>query len=159
MLWGFDGTVKRLMATGKDSEAAGLLRGRTLHRRKPSACHLNRLGVCEARLGHLELAKELFSQALVLSPRDAHALNNLGNLAYIARDVDLARDYYLQSLRTNVWAVEPRYNLIVLYQDTGNSEKALSSFEDYAAVSKAVYWARIAAVCVLALFLILGFKF
>lgn len=158
MFCGFDGTIRKLMAGGNNREAAELLREKTRQARRPNPYHLNCLGVCEAQLGHTELAKELFHQALLLSPRDAQALNNLGNLAFIAQDNDLARDYYLRSLRESVWATEPRYNLTALYQDIGHSEKALSAFQEYMAVVKAIRWAQITAVAIVALLLALALK-
>jgi Flp pilus assembly protein TadD len=151
--WGFDATVRKLIAGGRNQEAAALLRDKTRRDPRPKPHHLNFLGVCEAQLGHPELAKELFRQVLLLAPRDAKALNNLGNLAYIAEDSETARDYYLKSLRESVWATEPRYNLTALYQDIGHSEKALSSYEDYVFVRRAILWARIAAAGIAVLLL------
>ncbi len=155
MSWGFECTIRRLIVGGKCGEAASRLRERMNRLSRPNGRYLNYLGVCESRLGHLDSARDLFTQALIVSPRDSRPLNNLGNLAFIRKDTDTAREYYIRSLRENAWASEPRHNLTVLYQDIGHSEKALSSYEGYMTVVRAVRWGKVAAGTLLVLLVII----
>lgn|GEM_PF-1249864 len=154
MLWGFERTVRSLILRGQMSEAARRLRERMRQDGRPKSRYLNYLGVCEGHLGHLESARELFIQALVISPRDPKPLNNLGNIAFMRSDLETARDYYMRSLKENVWATEPRFNLTVLYQDLGHSEKVLSSYEGYMMTKRAIQWAKIAALSLTVLLLL-----
>lgn len=155
VLWGFERTVRKLILSGKMREAAGCLRERLREDSRPRSRYLNYLGVCESHMGHLDAARDLFIQALIASPRDPKPLNNLGNIAFIKNDTEAARQYYMRSLKENVWATEPRYNLTVLYQDLGHSEKALSSHEGYMTTKRAIRWAKIAALALTVLFLII----
>jgi len=156
--WGFECTIKRLIVDGKSSEAAGRLRERMRQEKRPNSRYLNYLGVCESHMGRHHIARELFTQALIASPRDSRPLNNLGNLAFIRRDAEAAREYYMRSLKENVWATEPRHNLTVLYQDIGHSEKALSHYQGYMMVLQAVRWGKIAALTIVVLLVLLLFS-
>jgi len=155
VLWGFERTVIKLISKGHMSEAARRLRERMHKDIRPKSRYLNYLGVCEGHMGHLESARDLFIRALIISPRDPKPLNNLGNLAFMKNDLETAREYYMRSLRENVWATEPRFNLTVLYQYLGHSEKALSSYEGYVMAKKAIQWGKIAALTLTVLVLII----
>jgi len=155
VLCGFEWSVRKLIRQGKLAEASRLLRDRMSKDARPRSRYLNYLGVCEGRMGHLERARELFLRAHSLSPRDPKPLNNLGNLAYLQRDLDSARQYYMRALREDAWATEPRFNLALLYQDLGHSEKVLSSYEGYVITKRAIQWGKAAAITVLVLLLII----
>ena len=62
--------------------------------------HLNRLGVLYAKYGLLEKASAMFQSALAKADY-LPALLNLGNIHFLHREFDTARDYYERAQRTN----------------------------------------------------------
>lgn len=146
MVGGLEARARGLMAKGEMTHAADVLRRGILGTSKANPRHLNLLGICEARLGHREMAREVFQEVLTTSPRNAAALTNLGNLALLDGDHRAARELYTRALRENVLLSEPRYNLVLSYQDMGHFEKAMTAYEDYVAIAKAGRWSRLAVV-------------
>ncbi|MGE5579762.1 MAG: tetratricopeptide repeat protein [Bacillota bacterium] len=143
MVRGTEMKARSLIARGQLSLASDLLRDRILATEDPSPKLLNLLGICEARQGRREAAREAFIKALARSPRDPAALTNLGNLAFLEGDHDTARELYNKALRQNVFLPEPRFNLVRSYQEMGHFEKAMSAFEDYSMLAKTAKWSRL----------------
>ncbi len=143
MVGGVEMRARSLIARGELKLASDLLRSRVLETDNPSPKLLNLLGVCEARQGHRQAARDAFMKALTKSPRDPAALTNLGNLAYLEGDYDTARDLYNRALRQNIFLPEPRFNLVRSYQEMGHFEKAMMAFEDYSMLGRTARWSRL----------------
>lgn len=143
MVGGIEMKARSLIARGELGLASDLLRARILATDNPSPRLLNLLGICEARQGHIEAAREAFTKALARAPRDPAALTNLGNLAFLEGNHDTAREFYNRALRQNVFLREPRFNLVRSYQEMGHFEKAMSAFEDYSILTKTARWSRL----------------
>lgn len=142
------------MAKGELDRAADMLRRRVLESSIPRAKAMNLLGICEARQGHHELAREIFNDFLLHYPGDPSALTNLGNLSLIEGDHQAAREFYNRALRRNVFLAEPRFNLVLSYQDMGHFEKAMSAYQEYATIAKTSRWSKLALLIGLLLFLV-----
>jgi len=155
LAWGLLGKAEKLIDQGETRVAAEILRRGVREQAKVSPRHLNLLGVCEARLGHREMARELFMEVLQSRPRDAAALTNMGNLCFLDRDHKAAGDYYTRALRENVFLKEPRFNLVSLYQDMGHFDRAMTAYEEYLAIAKANRWVAMACAIIVLLFLLL----
>ena len=145
--------AQNLMAKGELDRAAEILRRRVLESNVPKAKVMNLLGICEARQGHHELAREIFSEVLLHYPGDSSALTNLGNLSLIEGNHQAAREFYNRALRHNAFLAEPRFNLVLSYQDMGHFEKAMSAYQEYAAIAKTSSWWKWALLIGLLLFL------
>ena len=145
--------VQSLMAKGELGRAAELLRHHVLDADRPNPKAMNLLGVCEARQGHREMAREVFNQVLRRSPGNPSALTNLGNLSLIEGDHHAAREYYNRALRQNVFLPEPRFNLVLSYQDMGHFEKAMTAYEEYVMIAKTAKWSKYAVLVGLLLLL------
>ncbi len=158
MVWGLEQKARDLMARGEVARAAEVLRQGIMAESKTNPRYLNLLGICETRLGHRETAKEAFSEALSVSPRNAAALTNLGNLAFLEGDQHAAREFYVRALRENVLLREPRFNLVLSYQDMGHFEKAMTAYEEYVAIAKAAQWSRYALAAGLILLILFLLK-
>lgn len=154
MVWGLVGKAQRLMNRGETSVAAEILRRRIGEEERVNPRHMNLLGICEVKLGHREMAREIFGEVLASYPRNAAALTNMGNLAFLDGDGQAAGDYYTRALRENAFLKEPRHNLVSLYQDMGHFEKALTAYEEYAFMAKAGRWSS-ALVALLFLLLLM----
>jgi len=87
-----------------------------------------RLGVAYRKLGRIDEARTEFETALVLRPRNAPALNNLGNVRKISADTAGAEQAYTQALEILPSYPEPMMNLATLYNETGRQAKALRLF-------------------------------
>ena len=145
--------AQNLMAKGELGRAAELLRRHILDADNPNPKTMNLLGVCEARQGHREMAREVFNQVLLRSPGNSSALTNLGNLSLIEGDHHAAREYYNRALRQNVFLPEPRFNLVLSYQDMGHFEKAMTAYEEYVMIAKTARWSKYAILVGLLLLL------
>ncbi|QUL97860.1 MAG: tetratricopeptide repeat protein [Candidatus Fermentithermobacillus carboniphilus] len=143
MLWGFEAQVASLMAYGKLDKASEILREKLQKETSSNPRLLNLLGICEARLGHLQEAKDLFTKALSFSPDDPKHLNNMGNIALLDDDPATARDYYLRAIEKSMWLPEPRYNLAIAYQDMGQFEKAMAAFDEFLLLKRMGIWFRV----------------
>jgi Flp pilus assembly protein TadD len=139
---GLEVRARSLLDRGEVETAAQLLRQTIMQETRANPRHLNLLGICEIRLGHRETAREIFSSVLSEFPRNAAALTNLGNVAFLNDDQKAARDYYARALQENVLLQEPRYNLVRSYQHMGHFEKALRAYEEYVAVANASRWSK-----------------
>lgn len=146
MAWGVLFRAERLVEQGALSDAVEILRRRLRENPRVSPRHLNLLGTCEARLGHREMAREVFSDVLAAHPHNVAVLTNLGNLSLLDGNHQTARDYYVRALHENAFLKEPRFNLVRCYQDMGHFEKALTTYEEYDTVAKMSRWAAIAFV-------------
>lgn len=103
------------------------------------------------------MARELFSGVLADHPHNAAALTNMGNISLLEGDRTTAGNFYVRALRENFFLKEPRYNLVVCYQDMGHFEKAMTAYEEYAAIAKMGRWAVVAlASLALALLMLLA---
>lgn len=142
-----------MIEQGKTADAAEALR-RVMGQGKTSPRIRNLLGICEVRLGHREMAQELFSGVLAEQPRNPAALTNMGNLSLLGGDTATAGNFYIRALRENVFLVEPRLNLVRCYQDMGHFEKAMTAYEEYVAVVRMNWWGKV-ALASLALILLL----
>ncbi len=147
--------AQSLMAKGELDRAAEMLRRHVLESSIPKAKVMNLLGICEARQGHHELAREIFNEVLTHYPANPSALTNLGNLSFIEGDHQAARELYNRALRQNVFLSEPRFNLVLSYQDMGHFEKAISAYQEYSAIAKTSSWSKWALL--IGLLLILAF--
>jgi Flp pilus assembly protein TadD len=101
------------------------------------------------------MAREVFNEALMVSPRNASALTNLGNLALLDGDHRAAREFYNRALRENLFLAEPRFNIVLSYQDMGHFEKAMTAYEEYVVMAKTSRWSRL--ILVAGVFLLLAF--
>jgi Flp pilus assembly protein TadD len=152
---GVEAKAKVLMARGDLAAAAEILRRGAIMQKTPNPRLLNLLGICEARQGHSEMAREVFNEALMVSPRNASALTNLGNLALLDGDHRAAREFYNRALRENLFLAEPRFNIVLSYQDMGHFEKAMTAYEEYVVMAKTSQWSRL--ILVAGVFLLLAF--
>jgi len=134
--------VETLLIAGRLGEAAHIIERNPC----PKPRYLNILGVHQAREGRLDRAEISFREALSASPHDPKILNNLGNLALLERKPDVAKEFYEKALQGNVFMIEPRYNLVIAYQDLGLSEKALAAYEEYRFLLKLASWFRVILV-------------
>lgn len=150
--------AQRLMAKGELVLACEMLRRHVMEEDNPGLKVLNLLGVCEARRGHREMAREIFTQVLSRSPGNASALTNLGNLAFLEGDHHTAREFYTKALRQNVLLPEPRFNIVLSYQDMGHFEKAMTAYEDYRMIAKTAKWSRLILIFGLGLLLLFLFR-
>ncbi len=132
--------ARSLMAKGETALACEFLRKHIIDGDKPNPKLLNLLGVCEVREGHREMAREIFGQVLEQSPNNPSALTNLGNLALLEGNHQGARELYTKALRQNPLLSEPRFNLILSYQDMGHFEKAMTAYQEYMMISKTSRW-------------------
>lgn len=153
-MWGFEGKVSNLICCGKVVQAHEILRSRLKKDRRINPRYINLLGICEAKMGHFKAAKDLFTHALSLCPGDAKFLNNLGNIFLIELDPDAAIDCYLKAIRKNIWAKEPRYNLVLAYQERGDFEKSMTCFDEYITLKKLHSWLKTIFLGVLFLLLL-----
>lgn len=138
----FEANVMRLMANGKAIEARRRLMDKVRSGSRPNRRHLNLLGICEAHLGNLALARQVFARVLAIWPRSPEAWNNLGNVALMESHPAEARRCYLMALRENVFRWEPYYNLTLAYQAMGQPEDALQACRDYAFSSRSHRWMK-----------------
>lgn len=154
MVRGLEARAKGLLYRGEIEEAAELLRRTIAQGPRTNPRHVNLLGICEIRLGHREMARELFSSVVSEFPRNASALTNMGNLAFLEGDQKTACDYYARAVQENVFLQEPRFNLVRSYQYMGHFEKAMIAYEEYLAMAKLGRWGRTVLLLFLSLALI-----
>jgi tetratricopeptide (TPR) repeat protein len=63
------------------------------------------------RIGELEVASDLFDEALAIKPNSAILLNNVGNVHFLMKKLDTASDYYNRAIQESPDLAVPRYNL------------------------------------------------
>lgn len=151
VLWRPEGKAIALLQAGRIDEAIGLLEETIARGGFRSSRRQNLLGMCYARDNKLTAAERLYEGSLEKKPGDPAALTGMGNVALLRGDPDRARELYLRALQKNVFLIEPRYNLVLAYQDAGNFEKCLRAYRDYRAISSLRSWIRLLA------FLFVGF--
>ncbi len=94
------GEGKRLLEAGRAVEAVTAFR-RQLRVEGADLQALNGLAIAYSELGRMDLAAEMFSRALALSPDDPATLNNIGFSALRRADERLARHYLEKARREN----------------------------------------------------------
>jgi len=86
-------------------------------------------GVMLALAGETARAESTFLSLLSAAPRDARALNNLGNLQVLAGDPRLALAFYDRALRTDSTDAGIHLNRAAVYLLLGERERALAAAE------------------------------
>ena len=145
-MWGLESRVRQLVCAGKAREAIQLIEQETGGADSPTPRHLRLLGMCYALNGELAEAEELFKKCISQRPKDVSALTGLGNVALLKGDPVRARDLYLEALRDNMLLLEPRFNLVLAYQDMGHFEKCLSAYQDFCVISSLHWWLRLLTI-------------
>ena len=79
--------------------------------------------VCQA-LGQNERAVAEYTAAAQLSPREARALVNRGNIRFVDGDLGSAQEDYQEALRRDARSVRARYNLALLFAETFRTVEA-----------------------------------
>ena len=94
------GQGKHLLEAGRAVDAVTAFR-RQLRVEGADLQALNGLAIAYSELGRMDLAAEMFSRALALSPDDPATLNNIGFSALRRADERLARHYLEKARREN----------------------------------------------------------
>ncbi|MBI4375785.1 MAG: tetratricopeptide repeat protein [Elusimicrobia bacterium] len=92
------------------------------------------LGILEHQAGRPDAAGEHFSKVLVSDPKNAAALNNLGNLAFISGDYASAEKQYLKAVEADPGDADIWLNLL----KTGLKLKSREKAREYGAKARAV---------------------
>lgn len=144
--------AKYLLSRGRFAEAFNLLI-KLGARCAQNVWLLNSLGVACIFTGRIDKAQAFLDKALAINPGNTSVLNNLANLLLIKGKPGEARKIYLEILKINQWAQEPRYNLTLLYQILNRFEDALSCYDEYVTVKMLVKWLKILGLsgCILLL--------
>jgi tetratricopeptide (TPR) repeat protein len=87
-----------------------------------------------AQTGQIEKARDIFKEALVLSPDNAILLNNIGNTYLLESNYLLAIDFYLQASNMDEEDAQIFINLCKAYLSAGNKVYAKTYFEKAVAI-------------------------
>ncbi len=132
----------RLLRSGRPRAALELLSREAPAGAPTSTRRAVLMGVCYAKAGMLPESESLFNIALRSRPGNPSALTGLGNVAVLKGEPGLARALYVDALECCFWCVEPRYNLVLAYQEAGQFEKSLSAYRDFRLVVGVLKWLK-----------------
>jgi tetratricopeptide (TPR) repeat protein len=111
-----------LMALGRTAEARGYLE-RALHEREDAGLR-ELLGVAYEKEGLLDEAEKCWRRSLILDPKNADTLLDLGRLELGRRRFDAAVELLARSAELSPDSVDPVYKLSQAYRFKGEIEKA-----------------------------------
>ncbi|WP_432821839.1 tetratricopeptide repeat protein [Trichloromonas sp.] len=81
----------------------------------------------------------LWTQAHMVSPDSAFALNNLGNVFLLQGDLLKSRDYYIKAIAVNPRNATAHYNLGMIFERVGLSSQAAQHYREFIRIDDAKF--------------------
>lgn len=93
-----------------------------------NAALLNKVGICELKLGERGTAKKYFKQALKYDPRNISALNNLGAVSYLDKKYKDSVKYLKQALELDESSAPAHLNLAEAWMGLKQIDRAMTEY-------------------------------
>lgn len=89
---------------------------------------LNKLGICELKIGERNSARKYFSQAVKYDPRNISALNNLGAASCLDKKYKNAVKYLKQALELDESSAAAHLNLAEAWMGLNQIDRAMTEY-------------------------------